>query len=40
MFELKFHPAVTVNNCQKAKSVVDWGNSEDIWKEYAAKRIE
>jgi AbrB family looped-hinge helix DNA binding protein len=25
---------------QKAKIGVDWENSDDIWKEYAAKRIE
>ena len=25
---------------QKVKTEIDWENSDDIWKEYAAKRIE
>jgi len=25
---------------RKAKIGVDWGNSDDVWNEYAAKRIE
>jgi AbrB family looped-hinge helix DNA binding protein len=25
---------------QKVKTEIDWENSDDVWKEYAAKRIE